>query len=374
LIETEKWPYPRIVSQQSLLLDPPIPASHLSKTVAINSLSIVDQPDAVARAALDAARQGACVLILRNTVKDCIATQLALESLAGIDSPLLFRAAGQPAPHHSRYAPADRQCLDTALELAFGPADQADRSRAPFVVVATQTVQQSLDIDADLLFTDLCPMDVLLQRIGRLHRHHRPNRPTPFATAACHVLVPVDPDLSTLLKHDGDASGSHGFGTVYKDLRILAATWNQISARPVWVLPRDNRILVENSLHPDVLSSFLGPAWTKHAQFMQMKFRNAYSIADYNLVNWKKSYMDAFKDDERMVTTRLSDDDAAITLELPSPQRTIFGNTVRELKAPAYLVNNQPDPKVQHIIQDAEGFSVEIEGGIRVRYGRLGVM
>ena len=55
--------------------------------------------------------------------------------------------------------------------------------------IGTQTLEQSLDIDADFLITDLSPVDVLLQRIGRLHRHDLP-RPEGFAEPRCLVLLP----------------------------------------------------------------------------------------------------------------------------------------------------------------------------------------
>lgn len=101
-----------------------------------------------------------------------IATQQALEALAGeAEAPLLFRCANAAAPHHSRFAPADRRALDARVEALFGPGD---RICAGVVLVATQTMEQSLDIDADLLLTDLCPMDVLLQRLGRLHQCRAP--------------------------------------------------------------------------------------------------------------------------------------------------------------------------------------------------------
>ena len=88
--------------------------------------------------------------------------------------------------HHGRFAAEDRRRLDAAIEERLGKGSAA----RPVIVVATQTVEQSLDVDADLLLTDLCPIHVLLQRIGRLHRHRL--RPGP---APCVVLGPEGDDL-----------------------------------------------------------------------------------------------------------------------------------------------------------------------------------
>jgi CRISPR-associated endonuclease/helicase Cas3 len=99
------------------------------------------------------------VLLIRSTVADAIATRQALRGL-GL-APLL---------HHSRYADHDRRILDAAVTALMGVGEERRRS---CIVVATQTCEQSLDIDADLLITDAVPADVLLQRCGRLHRHER---------------------------------------------------------------------------------------------------------------------------------------------------------------------------------------------------------
>jgi CRISPR-associated endonuclease/helicase Cas3 len=95
----------------------------------------------------------------------------------------LFRAGGVVAPHHGRFAREDRRLLDTAVEASFGK--DAPRERR-VVLVGTQTLEQSLDIDADLMLTDLAPIDVLLQRVGRLHRHRRER---PFRFEKCQLLV-----------------------------------------------------------------------------------------------------------------------------------------------------------------------------------------
>ena len=119
----------------------------------------------VAAQALEAARAGAKVLVVRNTVRYAITTQQELEEIASVaERALLFSYEATLTLYHGRFAPADRRLLDHEVERRLG----RDRPPGGMVVVGTQTLEQSLDIDADQLITDLCPVDVLLQRIGRL--------------------------------------------------------------------------------------------------------------------------------------------------------------------------------------------------------------
>ena len=76
---------------------------------------------------------------------------------------------------HSRLSPADRSARERELLRVAGRT--GDRSEG-LVVVATQIIEASLDIDADLMMTEPCPADSLAQRVGRLHRHRRDQRPS----------------------------------------------------------------------------------------------------------------------------------------------------------------------------------------------------
>ena len=160
--------------------------------------------DAVADRALQAARNGAKVLVIRNTVTYAIDMQKALEEAAsGGERDLIFALGDTLTLHHGRFAAGDRRLLDQAVNGRFGK----DRASGGVVVVGTQTLEQSLDIDADLLITDLCPVDVLLQRIGRVHRHDRGDRPPSYATPCCVVLTPDEGDLTPLLQRSPNRNG-----------------------------------------------------------------------------------------------------------------------------------------------------------------------
>lgn len=98
-------------------------------------------------------KAGKKVLVVRNTVDDCVATYLALKDYA---------RPGHRQCLHSRFTQRDRLAKEeTVVKL---PADQ------PFLLVSTQVVEVSLDIDFDVLYTENAPIDALIQRAGRVNR------------------------------------------------------------------------------------------------------------------------------------------------------------------------------------------------------------
>ena len=344
------------------------------KTLDVALRPSIAEPEEAARAALAAARAGAKVLVIRNTVKDCVATQEALEALAG-DAPEPFRCRSVAAPHHGRFAGPDRKQLDEAIEGAFGK----ERPAGGRVAVATQTVEQSLDLDADLLITDLCPMDVLLQRVGRLHRHRRPDRAAGFADARVIVLVPAGGDLSRWAAGES-LEATHGLGTVYPDLRILEATWRLLRPEPRLRIPADNRRLVEECVHPErlrALAAELGEAWRTHEQSVWGQLISDVQLANLNAVDRHIPFDDRacrFPDrGERKIPTRLGLDDRRVRLEpaFHSP----FGEEIAELTIPDFLARGVPaDAELAEDVCDkGDGVSFRFGPTRLYCYDRLGL-
>ena len=87
---------------------------------------------------------------------------------------------------HSRFLAPDRLEHEQEILRCVGKSADA-QTRRGVLVIGTQVLEQSLDLDFDLLITDLCPMDLLLQRIGRLHRHAR-TRPQGLEVPRCLVM------------------------------------------------------------------------------------------------------------------------------------------------------------------------------------------
>ena len=361
-------PYPAV--HRTAGAAPPVAAGGgPDKAVHVDLHEAVDDLDAPVGLALAAARAGARVLIIRNRVDDAVAVHRAL---AAADPGLLFSCAGVPAPHHARFAAEDRVRLDEALEAAFG-RDAADGVGC--IAATTQTAEQSLDLDADLMITDLCPADVLLQRIGRLHRHDR-TRPAGCAAPRLIVVAPPVERMAALSDAAGQARGRLlGFGKVYPDLLSLAATRALLTCRPVWRIPAMNRAIVEEATHPEALAALagrLGGRWPKHREAMWGMDAARRGVATTNAITWEDR-LAPWPDrlDER-VRTRLGLDSrqADLAASIAGP----FGGPARSFAIPGWLAADVPaDAPLEAVGRSADGAWRLRYGAVLLRYDATGL-
>lgn len=130
-------------------------------------IAFVENENAL-RDAWKQACNGACVLWICNTVSRAQSVYAKLETLAQeqTESPAFGLL-------HSRFPYFRREELETYWMELLGKVSE---NRRGCILVSTQIVEQSVDLDADLLITELAPTDMLLQRIGRLWRHPREGR------------------------------------------------------------------------------------------------------------------------------------------------------------------------------------------------------
>lgn len=383
-------PYPLLSTEERRV---PIAARARERAVAVAAEPWLDDPAAITRAALDAARDGAKVLVVRNTVDGAVAVQRALIDLAGEDEPCLFRVAGVATLHHGRFAREDRRLLDRAVQDSLG------RTRPPGgrIVVGTQTLEQSLDIDADFLITDLCPADVLLQRLGRLHRHaievdgKARVRPSRFAEPRAVVLVPAGGLAPFLAPRRAGGLGRHGLGHrleggvpkgVYPDLTVLEATRHLVDKRPVWHIPAMNRALVEGALHSQAIDALLEtmPAdeqekWRAHRERLEGDRLAQGQQASDGVLRRHRGFREegnaAFED---RLPTRLGADDRLVVL--PEPPVGPLGEVVRQLAVPEWMARGVEKEDAPTVTADGEGATRRLRitlGPLEFIYDRLGL-
>ena len=129
-------------------------------------------------------QQGGCACIIANTVK--YAQKIYAECCASMQNVKVIL-------YHAQFTMPDRAQKEKELLEKMGKTStSSDRNR--LILIGTQVLEQSLDYDADIMVTQLCPIDLLLQRVGRLHRHQRDGksdrapRPQPLQSPECIIL------------------------------------------------------------------------------------------------------------------------------------------------------------------------------------------
>ncbi|WP_342322560.1 CRISPR-associated helicase Cas3' [Kosakonia sp. BYX6] len=133
--------------------------------------------------ALMRAAEGQQVLWIENTVAQAQQRYLDIASLAA-------QAGCETGLLHSRFTPHDRDKNETRWVAQYGRAKWSERGHCGRILVGTQVLEQSLDIDADFLVSRFAPTDMLLQRLGRLWRHADTPRHA-SANAECWLLAPT---------------------------------------------------------------------------------------------------------------------------------------------------------------------------------------
>lgn len=163
-----------------------IPFEHVAKRqkYSIQLQPILHDVDKIAVAAMEQVKEGGCLCILLNTVKQAQETFAEIKRQNYTGHLILF---------HSRFLAGRRGEIEEQCLKLFGK-DKKFRPQSA-ILVATQVVEQSLDVDFDFFMSAAAPMDLLIQRMGRQWRHEQTPRPSGAENPLFTVLLPKDSDF-----------------------------------------------------------------------------------------------------------------------------------------------------------------------------------
>lgn len=180
------------------------------------------EPDDDLAERLDLAlRNGGCAAVICNTVRRAQEVFGALERSGHFPGEEL-------GLFHAQFLVKDRRTIEKQCLDEFGK--ESTRRPARKVLVATQVIEQSLDLDFDLMVTEIAPIDLLLQRSGRLHRHKRDSRPPGLESPELWIIAPTFEGSIPVF----------GRGNEYVYFpRILLDTWRVLRDRPFVDIPED---------------------------------------------------------------------------------------------------------------------------------------
>lgn len=258
---------------------------------------IADDDETLVQLLRDKLATGGCAVVVRDTVQRAQHTYDVLKKA--------FGDAMDVSLDHARYMACDRSAIDTRLMERFGK-DSTPATRQG-IVVATQVVEQSLDVDFDLMVTDIAPADLILQRAGRLHRHCRGegecNRPEPLRQAQLYISGMESCDI------EQPPVFAKSIESVYEQFFLMrtAALMGLCDSEPVTLrLPQDIPQLVQgvydvdrdccpdawHSNERDARGELRKHVWDSEKKAAQFRiFRPDEARSPYSLGDWLKKCM-----------------------------------------------------------------------------------
>ena len=215
---SEVYPLITAVYEDGVVEEQTIEKTVKDMTVKLDLLPILDNPEQIAQKAIELTEQGGCVCVLMNTVRQAQRVYSALR--ACFDGDLML--------FHAQFPAQKRKEIEEKCILKFGK----DKSQRPdrAILVATQVVEQSLDVDFDSMLTAVAPVDLILQRMGRIFRHDETVRPDHLKHPSQYILIPK-----------GENFGADAY--VYPDV-LLRQAIHVLSGRSIVKIPEDLAPLV----------------------------------------------------------------------------------------------------------------------------------
>ncbi len=258
--------------------------------------------------------RGGCAAVICNTVRRAQQVYEALKFCFPAEELELF---------HARYVFTERDARERRTLARFGKDGVAGTKRPRrFVLVATQVVEQSLDIDFDLMVSEVAPVDLILQRAGRLHRHERNARPLQLHTPTLWLLRP-----------EADLHGLPDFGLAMEHVyhpHILLRSWLALQHRDQINIPEDIEPLVEAVYGtegcPGDLPEEVRAAWSETYRRLQerlardSKLAKSYIVAEPDAADLLTRHNEQLEEENPEVDpsfqalTRLSEPSAPVVL------------------------------------------------------------
>lgn len=229
-----------------------------------------------------AAEAGARVAVIVNLVDDAQRVARVLRGRTAIPIDLF----------HARYRFVDRQQKERNAINLYGRHASRNGGR---VLVATQVVEQSVDLDFDWMVTQICPVDLLFQRLGRLHRHER-QRPAGFEVPRC-----------TVVSVEGEDFGLHK--RVYGNTRILWRTERLLAASSRIPFPEAYRDWLERVYQPE--------DWSEEPDSIALDFdafRALQRAREADARQLTTMSMSQFRDEDARVTSLTRDDEMSLSV------------------------------------------------------------
>jgi len=207
-------------------------------------------------------------------------------------------------------------------------------------------------------------MDVMLQRIGRLHRHDR-HRPECFEPPVVHILCPengLDP-LAQGKRFENGLGAWEAQGVlngIYTDLRIVEATRRLAETRSIWAIPDDNRGLVEEATHPDVLDAIDSEmGWQHYTTSVVAKSLADDQHARLLVLDRSEAFPEQFPDADEAVQTRLGS--LGPLWELPEGTPGAFGLSITRIAPPAHWCQGLTGEEAISITTTPHGLQIGLD-------------